>query len=276
MSRSFIKGIQPGDLVLEIGSGHNPYPRSNILCDKHLENLERGGGIRTGGRPLVIADGESLPFPDKSFDFIICSHVLEHAEDPGKFLNELSRVGKAGYIETPSEVWEALMEPREYHRWFVISDGDGLVVKKKEASNVLLGKLYERLVAQNGKLCGYLMSRQIDVFFTRHYWRDRIFFRIIPPSEKCYFNYHDPKIADELIGRRTSHREIFAYKLYKALDRIRPSFLRGKAKALREILVCPLCKASFRWESNRVECVACGAAYACSNGVPILNKPLRK
>ncbi|MBI3597170.1 MAG: class I SAM-dependent methyltransferase, partial [Nitrospirae bacterium] len=200
MSRSFIKGIQPRDLVLEIGSGHNPYPRSDILCDKHLENLERGSAIRTGGRPLVIADGESLPVPDKSFDFVICSHVLEHADDPEQFLRELSRVGKAGYIETPSEIWEALMEPREYHRWFVISDGDGLIIKKKEEYNIFLGKLYERMVAKNGKLYGYLMSRQIDVFFTRHYWRDHISFRVIPPTSKSYFNYDDPRIVDDLIG----------------------------------------------------------------------------
>lgn len=35
------------DIVLEIGGGHNPDPRSDILCDKYLEdNTQRGGGLR--------------------------------------------------------------------------------------------------------------------------------------------------------------------------------------------------------------------------------------
>jgi len=37
------------DIVLEIGSGHNPDPRSDILCDKYLEdNTQRRGGIKKG------------------------------------------------------------------------------------------------------------------------------------------------------------------------------------------------------------------------------------
>lgn len=33
------------DTVLETGSGHNPDPRSDILCDKYLEDNTQRGAI---------------------------------------------------------------------------------------------------------------------------------------------------------------------------------------------------------------------------------------
>lgn len=50
----------------------------------------------------VDLNRERLPFEDKSFDFIYCRHVIEDMYNPFLLLSEMSRVGKAGYIETPS------------------------------------------------------------------------------------------------------------------------------------------------------------------------------
>ena len=48
------------------------------------------------------ADGENLPFKDKEFDYVICNQVLEHVENPEKFISEQCRVASRGYMETPS------------------------------------------------------------------------------------------------------------------------------------------------------------------------------
>jgi len=53
------------------------------------------------GKPVTECSVESMPFADKEFDFVYCSHVLEHVESPEKACNELMRVSKSGYIETP-------------------------------------------------------------------------------------------------------------------------------------------------------------------------------
>ena len=49
---------------------------------------------------------EPLPFADKSFDFVYCRHVVEDLYNPFLLLKEMDRVGKAGYIETPSPMCE--------------------------------------------------------------------------------------------------------------------------------------------------------------------------
>ncbi len=48
---------------------------------------------------------EDLPFPDESFDYILCSNSIEYLEDPYCFVRECYRVLKAGgklLIETPN------------------------------------------------------------------------------------------------------------------------------------------------------------------------------
>ena len=71
-----MRNIAADDFVLEIGSGHDPKTRSDVLCDKFIEDdIQRGGNIVTD-RLIVAADGQYLPFSDKSFDYIICSHIF--------------------------------------------------------------------------------------------------------------------------------------------------------------------------------------------------------
>jgi len=51
-----------------------------------------------------ICDHTPWPYPDKFFDFAVCSHVLEDIRDPIWVVSEMTRVSKAGYVETPSAV----------------------------------------------------------------------------------------------------------------------------------------------------------------------------
>ena len=78
------------------------------------------------------ADGENLPFKDKEFDYVICCQVLEHVENPEKFLAEQFRVAKRGFMETPSLLGEYFF-PRESHKWIIheMNDITYLVDKKK-------------------------------------------------------------------------------------------------------------------------------------------------
>jgi ubiquinone/menaquinone biosynthesis C-methylase UbiE len=48
--------------------------------------------VREQGYRAYQADVEALPFPDKSFDYVLCLETLEHAPNPISALNELARV----------------------------------------------------------------------------------------------------------------------------------------------------------------------------------------
>ena len=114
-------------LVLEIGSGDNPNPRSNVLVDRFLgtDNRERGGDLVVD-RPFVVADAHHLPFRDGAFAYTICSHILEHMDDPQQFARELERTSAGGYIQSPSEIAERLFH-WSFHRWYVNLVGETLV-----------------------------------------------------------------------------------------------------------------------------------------------------
>lgn len=91
--------VIPADArVLEIGPGHSPFKRANVYVDF----------VDVPGIEVIKCDvaSEPLPFEDKSFDFIVCRHCIEDMYNPFPLIREMSRVGKAGYIETPSPIAE--------------------------------------------------------------------------------------------------------------------------------------------------------------------------
>ncbi|NJN17004.1 MAG: class I SAM-dependent methyltransferase [Oscillochloris sp.] len=156
-------------LVLEIGSGDNPNPRSNVLVDRFLgsDNRERGGDLVVD-RPFVVADAHHLPFKDDAFAYAICSHILEHMDDPQQFAHELERTCAAGYIQSPSEIAERLFH-WSFHRWYVNLVDDTLVLHPKEPQEPF-GELFDYLYAYNPGY--YFFQRSMpDLFWIEREWR---------------------------------------------------------------------------------------------------------
>jgi len=124
-----IKSILPSDRVLEIGPGGTPHPRADVLLEKVFpseEEARQQRGLAAKGQTdqlLVTYDGETVPFAEREFDYVICSHVLEHVHDVDSFTREISRVGKKGYIEYPTIYYEYLYNFR-VHRNFLLLRGD--------------------------------------------------------------------------------------------------------------------------------------------------------
>lgn len=106
-ARTFDFNIQPDDKVLDIGSGHLPFPLATHLADLAVQDGSVGRNNMpfryVDGKPIYECNVESLPFADKEFDFVYCSHVLEHVEHPDQACRKLIRVAKRGYIETPTK-----------------------------------------------------------------------------------------------------------------------------------------------------------------------------
>ena len=101
-------------LVLDVGSGDKPSWRADVLLDGYPDDPHAGQRSGTGrtrvDRPLFDADAAAMPFADGAFDYVICSHVLEHVPDPSAVIAELTRVASAGYIEVPEAAAAKLID----------------------------------------------------------------------------------------------------------------------------------------------------------------------
>ena len=92
---AMIHGIEPEKQALEVGL--------SMVRERGMEEKIQ----------LVEGVGEQMPYPDNSFDLIICHTVIEHVQDVEKVINEVARVLKPGgmlHIEAPNYNW-----PHEPH-----------------------------------------------------------------------------------------------------------------------------------------------------------------
>jgi len=124
-SRFYDFGIMPYDIVLDIGSGNIPFKYATHLADLSLEDGSIGRANTKfkyiNGKQVVQCDIENLRFQDNEFDFVYCSHVLEHVLNPEKACKELIRVGKRGFIEVPTKGKDIWLNTAKIsnHRWWI-------------------------------------------------------------------------------------------------------------------------------------------------------------
>ena len=95
--------------ILDVGSGRTPKLISDyteieiVYCDKKFGD-----------------DMENLPYPDKSFDIVICINALDHTQNAEKALQEMLRVGQRVYINCAINERST---SRKFHWWDAKPDG---------------------------------------------------------------------------------------------------------------------------------------------------------
>ncbi len=98
--------IKPTDKVLDIGGSMKQHKLIHIDTLVDIISPEESPYKKeklTAKRFLRLdITKEKLPFKNNSFDFIFCTHTLEDLYNPFLLISEMSRVGKRGYITTPS------------------------------------------------------------------------------------------------------------------------------------------------------------------------------
>lgn len=111
---------------LDIGPGPFPHPRATHYLDLNPEILRRVGINGKKTIPANLASG--LPMvPNKEFDYIWCSHVFEHLDDPLAAAATLSRIGRRGTLVIPSVIKESMFNFEEVdHHWLILPSPQGL------------------------------------------------------------------------------------------------------------------------------------------------------
>jgi SAM-dependent methyltransferase len=86
--------------LLDVGCGDKPYEHifrpyvSEYLGIEHEATFLHTAASTKAGKPDMVYDGKTLPFPDRSFDTVLNVQVLEHTPHPGALVHEMSRVLK--------------------------------------------------------------------------------------------------------------------------------------------------------------------------------------
>ena len=94
-------GTGPGQIVVKLARKLTLWKfvgvdRSQGMIAQANTNLTAAGGGLAGRVEFQVADGNSLPFPGKSFDFVMCNSVLHHFAEPEKLFAEMARLARPG------------------------------------------------------------------------------------------------------------------------------------------------------------------------------------
>jgi SAM-dependent methyltransferase len=252
-------------LVLEVGSGGSPYFRANVLVDAYAETRERHWAPFITDRPSVLGMGEALPFRDKSFDFVIASHVLEHSADPETFLRELQRVAKAGYIETPDAFMERINPYWDHRSEVTVRDGV-LEVRKKPSwrPDPELVELYQDHAKE--LIAGSVIPSNPFTFHTRFYWTDQIPYRILNPEVDASWT---PPVREHTTQMQMSLRAKLGRLGLSVARALLSQKKRNSQIQLAGLLQCPACKSTeLKFSESSVGCVDCGKQYDVVASVP--------
>lgn len=95
----------------------------NICCGR-----TDGGGLNVDiiqhedvPRFKLVSDIYNLPFVDGQFETVLCSHTIEHVDDPEKFYKELQRVGQEVTLVVPPLYDLAAVLNIFEHKWIFLT-----------------------------------------------------------------------------------------------------------------------------------------------------------
>lgn len=243
--------IGSNDLVLDAGGGAAPNPYANVVVDYDPTGREsQMGNVRAYGKSLLWADLQRLPFRDRVFDYALCFHVVEHVVDPAAALGELQRVAKAGYIETPNELFDIIV-PYLDHRNRVSYDGETLRILRKSRWDVerfeprfgkrRVAQLYQRLV------------RNPEDLHVQLYWRDSIKWSV---GDELI---EDGRTGDD--GEEGRPEPASVPRIHELATRLVRRKRLGDEELL-QLMRCVSCKAEqLALEDGAARCRACGRQY---------------
>ncbi len=190
-ARLFDFGIGPNDKVLDVGSGNTPFPLATHLIDlcpaDNVYGTTEQPFEHVQGKRVHTCDIEDMRhFADKEFDFVYCSHVLEQVGNPEKACLELMRVGKRGYIESPTRGTDLWLNTAKVsnHLWVVERIHKKLIFTEYSVDEIegfqcdLLMKMHRSPESKREKALTALLYLKADLVNTMFLWENCFQFEV--------------------------------------------------------------------------------------------------
>ena len=284
--------ISESDFVVEIGAGPTPFRHTKLIIDKYpVENNERHGDIQNIA-PVIKADAAKLPLKDKACEVLFVSHVIEHLDDPARFIEEAKRCSKHIYLEFPTVVRE-LMYAWSFHKWLVDVEGSRLVFYKNDIPQ-LFGNFFH---AHYDFLLDSWSEYRFEELNASMYLRTNDLAYTITPKTALEYVLERSARGDQKVNFRSQYGQIglgtVAYPITARLKmllwtitpaiivRARNRLARKRNRSMRheltEAIVARLLCQSCRIGSLRLEhsaskqhiicCISCGERYTSTDGV---------
>ena len=199
----FLEKYKTDATVLDVGSGGSSY---HTLFPNRLTV-----DIDPGRQPDIVADAHQLPFPDGSFERVLCTEMLEHVLHPQVVADELLRVLKPGglLILTTRFVFPLHDVPHDYWRFTkyglreLFKAGEIVELAPETAAFSTIGVLLQRIAFQT-RLRMNLLSKVGVLLLAR------------------VFNGMNFLIVQEFgdIAKRTSERDIMPSGYYLVVRKV--------------------------------------------------------
>ncbi|MHA1712712.1 MAG: class I SAM-dependent methyltransferase [Candidatus Ranarchaeia archaeon] len=170
-----IKGVG-----LDLGCGSRPYEnsvgRSAITVDIDLTRDVD-----------VVADAHRLPFKDGSFDYIVCTEVLEHLYHPHIAIDEMCRLLRPNgkLILTTRFIFPIHDKPYDYFRYtryglrMLFKNWEDIKIQPQHSGFMTFIVLFERLIMEQNAFLKVLSPLIVSVAIIAT-WFDRVISLIIP------------------------------------------------------------------------------------------------
>ena len=178
--------IKETEKVLDIGSGAYPFPLATHLADLYSgETTHRTGEIVLDNRPFFECNIEKMPFKDNEFDFTYCSHLLEHVENPHIACEEIMRISKRGYIETPTKTSDMMYNfthLKNHHKWHVNIINNTIVFiewKENERRNMGTNYFFNMIQSKWKNPFQEIVYDNVDMFVGMLKWTNHFYYMVI-------------------------------------------------------------------------------------------------
>lgn len=169
--------ISSGDRILDVGGSMRQHPEIKVdtLVDMIRPEDAPYGSSKLLAKNFVKVDitKDKLPFKDKEFDVVLCTHVLEDLPSPFLIMSEMARVAKKGLIVTPSmgedmkftqlDFTDWLTGSRRapgqaHHKWFFVNGDKGLEV---------IPKIYPILYTKDFQITNWVGEKEMVYYWDR-------------------------------------------------------------------------------------------------------------